>query len=70
MNAYELLAAIILVLAVLSLVVYVPALIVGGRAEVREQAFKAHADDVLNAHKADVRHRGHVANATGTRWQS
>lgn len=68
MSVYEILAAIILGLIGLSLIVCVPVLIVGARAEVRAEAFRDHADDVLATHRADVRNRNLEANKAA-RWQ-
>ncbi len=64
MNDYQIAALAIFAMAVLCLVIYVPRM----RREAKAEAFDAHAADVLAAHKADVRHQGHVANATGTGW--
>lgn len=68
MDAYEILAAIVLGLAVLSVIVCVPVLIVGGRTEIKDERFRQHGNDVLAAHRADVRNRGHEANKAA-RWQ-
>lgn len=68
MNGYEILATIIAAFAVLSLVVYLPALIVGARSEAKAEAFKDHADVVLATHHADVRNRNLEANKAA-RWQ-
>jgi hypothetical protein len=39
------------------------------RAAAKRKAFRAHVDQALAAHAADVRKRGLDANASGHRWQ-
>jgi hypothetical protein len=63
-NGYEILAAVILGLAALTLIIWVPAM----RKEAKAEEFDSHAGDVLATHKADVRNRNLEANKAA-RWQ-
>lgn len=68
MSWYEILAAVCAGLAALALVVCVPVLIIGGRAEVRAENFDRHVADDLNMIAADDRNTRLNANANGTGW--
>lgn len=64
MSGYLILVLVLAVLAALSLVVCVPCLVLGARAE----NFDRHVDDDLNMIAADARHTRLDANANGTGW--